>query len=69
MLIPAFTASARRLAPPGTSISFFSLTNFTMGMVGSLVMETQVIWQKAERGYVTYRTVVRSLVVEMGINS
>ena len=31
-LIPALTASLRRLAPSGTSISFFSLTNLMMGM-------------------------------------
>ena len=29
---PAFTASALRLAPAGTSISFFSLTNLMTGM-------------------------------------
>src|SRR4051812_20826510 len=30
--IPAFRASLRRFAPFGTSMVFFSLTNFTVGM-------------------------------------
>src|SRR5579872_1606562 len=30
--MPAFRAASRRLAPASTSISFFSLTNVTLGM-------------------------------------
>src|SRR5579872_1532211 len=32
--MPAFRAASRRLAPASTSISFFSLTNVTLGMSG-----------------------------------